>query len=208
MDYGEGNVYQSRYLSNEGRVFFDSSDALVPADVNGVSDVYEFEPVGVGNCSEATRTNSFEYVPSAGGCVGLISSGTSSEESAFLDASENGNDVFFLTAAKLAPQDYDTSDDVYDAHECTTESPCIPNPAGPSPECTTVDACRAAPTPEPSIYGPPSSATFNGQGNVTSETPAKKKVTKKAAKCPRGKVRNKRHRCVKRAKQANRKRRK
>lgn len=40
-------VYQSRYLSDSGRLFFNSSDALVPKDVNGTGDVYEFEPVGV-----------------------------------------------------------------------------------------------------------------------------------------------------------------
>jgi hypothetical protein len=34
--------YQPRYLSNEGRLFFESKDALVPVDVNGVTDVYEY----------------------------------------------------------------------------------------------------------------------------------------------------------------------
>ncbi len=43
-------IYQSRYLSNSGRLFFNSSDALVPADVNGKEDVYEYEPAGVGSC--------------------------------------------------------------------------------------------------------------------------------------------------------------
>ncbi len=46
-------VYQSRYLSDSGRLFFNSHDALVPTDVNGQWDVYEYEPPGIGelhNC--------------------------------------------------------------------------------------------------------------------------------------------------------------
>jgi hypothetical protein len=97
----------------------------------------------------------------------LISSGTSAEESGFLDASKDGGDVFFLTFSKLALQDYDSSPDVYDAHECTSASPCFPVSAPQPPACTTAEACRAAPTPQPALFGAPSSATFSGAGNVT-----------------------------------------
>ena len=45
----------SRYLSNSGRLFFDSADALVPQDVNGKEDVYEYEPPGEGSCTESVR---------------------------------------------------------------------------------------------------------------------------------------------------------
>jgi hypothetical protein len=39
---------QSRYLSDDGgRVFFNCSDALVPQDINGAEDVYEWEADGV-----------------------------------------------------------------------------------------------------------------------------------------------------------------
>ena len=41
--------HQSRYLSDSGRLLFDSHDALVPQDVNGTQDVYEYESVGVGD---------------------------------------------------------------------------------------------------------------------------------------------------------------
>ena len=33
-----------------GRVFFNSSDALVPQDMNGTEDVYEWQREGVGSC--------------------------------------------------------------------------------------------------------------------------------------------------------------
>jgi NHL repeat/WD40-like Beta Propeller Repeat len=164
--------YQSRYLSDSGRLFFNSNDALVPQDVNGTWDVYQYEPPGVGGCTVSAAT----FSERSDGCVGLISSGESPDESAFLDASasggrdseghEGGGDVFFLTTAKLATKDFDTALDIYDAHECTGASPCLPAPIQTAPECVTADGCRAAPTPQPSIFGAPSSATFSGVGNI------------------------------------------
>jgi hypothetical protein len=206
--------HQSRYLSDNGRLFFESSDALVPQDVNGVGDVYEYEPEGVPAgphaCSSASTTGSDVFKPAraftvggvggeeGAGCVALISSGTSSEASTFLDASETGGDVFFLTTSKLAPQDSDALLDVYDAHECTGESPCIPPAAAQPPACTTEAACKAPPTPQPSIYGLPASATFSGPGNLAPPAATvPKKVTKKTVKCKRGFVKNKQDRCVK-----------
>ena len=211
-------IYQSRYLSNSGRLFFNSSDALVPEDVNGTGDVYEYEPAGVGPtgaaCGPGAGDGSEVFMPereagpgvvSPAGCVALISSGSSAQESAFLDASENGSDVFFLTSAKLAPEDTDNALDVYDAHECTAESPC-PAPVGAPPPCDTEASCKAAPTPQPQIYGPPSTATFSGPGNLAappggraSNPPAKPKPTK----CKRGFVKKKvkkKERCVKQKK--------
>jgi hypothetical protein len=155
-------LYQSRYLSDSGRLFFDSDDALVPQDVNGNWDVYQYEPPGVGDCSSSSAT----FSERSNGCVGLISSGESSEESAFLDASENGGDVFFLTSAKLVGQDRDTALDIYDAHECTTGSPCFAVPPVSSPTCDTGDSCKAAPSLQPEVFGSPASATFAGAGNV------------------------------------------
>jgi hypothetical protein len=187
--YG-ASLYQPRALSDGGRVFFNSSDALVPQDVNGQEDVYEFEPVGMGSCTASSVT----FSSRSGGCVFLVSSGASPEESAFLDASESGSDVFFLTSAKLAAQDYDASYDIYDAHECSASAPCAAQPV-PSPPCSSGDSCKAAPSPQPSIYGAPASATFTGTGNVVPEA-GQRKVEAKTAKCGKGRVR--RHgECVK-----------
>ncbi len=171
-------LLQSRYLLDSGRLFFDSVDSLVPADVNGKTDVYEYEPAGLGGCQGAGHGESASvvYSKTVGGCVGLISTGTSSEESAFLEASESGRDVFFLTLSRLAPQDYDTSIDVYDAHECTVAAPCAPPAALVPPPCTTGDACKAAPTSQPAVFGAPSSETFSGAGNVAATAPPSAKV--------------------------------
>ena len=205
--------YQSRYLSNSGRLFFNARDSLVPRDVNENWDVYEYEPENVpsGNhaCTASSGSGSAVFRPAHAftaervnqteapltgeegpGCVGLISSGESPQESAFLDASESGgegpngeelqeggSDVFFLTSARLSTQDYDNSIDVYDAHECTTASPCPPQFAEAPPPCDTEASCKASPTPQPQIYGAPSSATFNGLGNVIPPAPAKPAAT-------------------------------
>jgi hypothetical protein len=204
-------LYQPRYLSDSGRLFFESHGALVPQDVNRTQDVYEYEPEGVPAggraCSPSSASGSEVYKPArafeveghrgeeGAGCLALISSGTSSEESSFLDASESGGDVFFLTESKLAAQDFDQTLDVYDAHECTSVSPC-PAQVQEPPPCDTESSCRAAPTPQPSIYGAPSSATFSGAGNLTPvPAPIVKPKSRKSAKCKHGFV--KRHKkCV------------
>ncbi len=153
--------YEPRYVMDSGRLFFNSPDALVPQDTNGLEDVYEYEPPGVGSC--ARENTDFSEV--SGGCVDLISSGQASEESAFMDASEGGNDVFFTTNAKLVIEDYDNASDMYDAHVCTSAAPCRAEPVSP-PECTSGDSCKAAPSPQPAIFGATPSATFSGVGNV------------------------------------------
>ena len=212
--------YQSRYLSDSGRLFFNSSDALAPQDENRTEDVYEYEPLGVGGCDGAgASSGSVVFKPAhtvevAGGqgeepagCVGLISSGASTEESVFLDADENGGEVFFLTAAKLAPQDYDTGFDVYDAHECTAQSPCTTPLAETPPPCTTPEACRAPLAPQPAIFGAPSSQTFSGPANpspvpaTASQTKASTRAQKlaKALKACMRRPRKKRPACKSRA---------
>ncbi len=174
---GGASVYQPRYLANSGRLFFDSVDGLVPQDVNGTEDVYEYEPAGVGDCTSASAT----FVEHSSGCVGLISSGTSPEASGFVDASESGGDVFFLTLSKLALQDFDNSEDMYDAHECTAAAPCYPPELAQPPECTTAEACRLAPLLQPAIFGAPSSSTFSGAGNIVRSGPGVVAVRPKSA---------------------------
>jgi DNA-binding beta-propeller fold protein YncE len=152
-------VYQSRYLSDSGRLFFDSVDALVPRDSNGTTDVYEYEPPqsegqpASNDCSAASPT----YGASSDGCIDLVSSGTSGEESAFLDASESGDDVFFLTGAQLVPGDVDTSLDIYDAGVGGAVSEAAKPPACEGDACQNPVSAPEDPTP--------GSLTFQGPGN-------------------------------------------
>jgi DNA-binding beta-propeller fold protein YncE len=178
-------IYQPRYLSDSGRLFFDSADAIVPLAkptktelVNGtpqqvgVENVYEYERPGLGGCK------------TGGGCVSLISSGTSEHESAFLDASISGDDVFFLTAARLAAQDHDGLFDVYDAHVCEADSPCAPPPPpAPAPPCEG-EACQGAYTPPAAFQTPPTS-TFSGSGNLVEKIQVLSSQESKSASKPK-----------------------
>jgi hypothetical protein len=165
------------FLSEDGRMFFNSSDALVAHDSNGLQDVYEWEPLGIGGCHDGSP-----------GCVYLISSGTGDGGSTFLGASARGDDVFFMARDRLVAQDFDNSFDVYDAHVCTAVEPC-PASLVSVPVCTSSDACKAPPSPQPAVFGAPASATFSGAGNVASslssvnaKPKAKKKKPRKHAK--------------------------
>jgi hypothetical protein len=190
---GEGTIRQPRYLSDEGRLFFDSAEALVPQDTNGRVDVYEYEPDGVGSCGDEA------------GCIYLISEGTGDKDSLFTDASASGDDVFFISASQLVSQDTDDAYDMYDAHACTTAAPCFPVSPVSSPACTSADACRPGPTPQPPIFGAPASATFTGPGNPTGSL-STSAIKKKAVKKSRAKGRRKRGHGVKRRKRARRSR--
>jgi hypothetical protein len=152
-------IYQSRYLSNDGRLFFMSPDSLTPHDINGAEDVYEYEPNGQGGCVRES------------GCVSLLSSGESPQESAFLDASVSGDDVFFVTAARLAPQDFDESFDVYDARVCSDVSPCLSSSPAGSPPCETPESCKSAPS-APFTFGASATSSVAGEGNLTAAPPA------------------------------------
>jgi hypothetical protein len=175
VSLGESAGYQSRYLSDSGRLFFDSPDALVPQDTDGKENVYEYEPEGIGSCGRASIT----FSERSSGCVGLISVGTSGDESTFLDASANGENVFFLTTSKLVSEDYDSAFDVYDARVCSASAPCSAAPVSP-PLCTTADSCKPAPSSQPAIFGPPPSGTFSGAGNVVGSPPASSATSKKS----------------------------
>lgn len=179
-------LYQPRYLSDNGRLFFNSVDGLVAHDTNGKLDVYEYEPAGVSMGEGACTTASVTFSERADGCVALISAGTGSADSSFVDASVSGDDVFFLTRDRLLPQDYDNSYDLYDAHVCSVSAPCLAPASVAPPPCATGDACRAAPSPQPAIFGAPASATFSGAGNPVSSTAAHVVKPKKKSKPKKG----------------------
>ncbi len=116
--------------------------------------------------------------------------------------------MFFLTAAKLAGSDYDAAYDVYDAHACTSEAPCFPEPAATPPPCAGTDSCREAPQQQPGVFGAPSSATFSGGGNLAppSRPAAKVKALTRAQQlaktlkaCHRQRKRKKRVACERQA---------
>jgi hypothetical protein len=89
---GQGDA---RSITNDGRVFFNSPDRLVAGDVNGKYDAYQWHD----------------------GELSLISAGTGDTDSVFVNASDDGRDVFFATRDQLVGQDTDNVRDIYDARE-------------------------------------------------------------------------------------------
>lgn len=91
-----GNVYMGyspRVLRDDGTLFFDTPDRLVPRDTNGARDVYE----------------------SRAGTVRLVSPGTGDAGAIFVDSTPDGSNVFFVTDEQLVGQDQDNTADLYDA---------------------------------------------------------------------------------------------
>lgn len=132
--------YWPRSVLDDGRVFFNSPERLVPEDTNGKLDVYLW----------------------SGDRASLISTGRSEDDSTFGDASADGRDVFFRTTEKLVARDTDRNIDVYDARvgggiaaqdAVTDTRPCVG------------DACRPRPS-DPPPAAQPSSAAFTGPGNA------------------------------------------
>jgi len=179
------SLYQPRMVLDNGRVFFNAIESLVPGDANGQVDVYQFEPTGVGSCTPSTE--GLATMRSSGGCVGLISSGSGEEEAAFLDASTSGDDVFFLSPARLSVLDKDTIYDVYDARVNG-----VPATLNPRSECSGEGCQQAAEDPR---AGVPNSATFNGSGNGKARCPAGKRRARShgRTRCVRPKHHKHRH---------------
>jgi hypothetical protein len=162
--HAEAFLSQPRYLTNAGRLLLDSRDALSALDTNnGVEDVYEFEPAGVGSCSAAE------------GCVALISSGSDAFDANFLTMDASGDNVFFTTRNQLLPADTDQLIDLYDAR---MDGGIVEAPAQPP--------CREETCQPPSQPSPPrpaaSSATYEGPGNAPAKHKKHKKKKHKNAK--------------------------
>jgi hypothetical protein len=131
-----------------GRIFFESRDALAPRDVNGsIQDVYEWEPAGVGSCTQV------------GGCVSLLSGGAYGQPAFFVNSTPSGDDAFFATSSRLVSQDTDERIDLYDARVgggfpvAEEAKPCEG------------EFCRGSASAAPSQTSAGSSA-FSGPGNL------------------------------------------
>jgi len=142
----ESALHYPRALSDDGsRLFFNSFDALVVGDTNGDQDVYQWTAQGSGGCERA------------GGCVSLISSGKGSGKSEFVDASPDGEDVFFTTGSSLVAED----DGLIDIYNARVGGGFAPRPA--PPEGCEGEGCQAPPA-APSDRAPASSGP-GGPGN-------------------------------------------
>jgi hypothetical protein len=136
---GPDTIVESLTADGEA-TFFVTKEALLPADVNHVSDVYEWH----------------------NGALSLISSGTGETPNFLYGVTPSGHDVFFITYDSLSWQDTDNGGpSIYDAKvdggfvEPLAISPCEPLSG----------SCQAgSPTIGPAL-GPATTATFQGPGN-------------------------------------------
>jgi hypothetical protein len=147
---GDKLNYTPHSVFDNGRLFFNSGDVLVPQDVNGQMDVYEYEPSGLGSCAQTS------------GCVALISSGRSRDASFFRDASVSGDDAFFTTSGPLVAQDGDQLSDLYDAR---VGGGIASQNAVSAPPCNG-ESCKAPASGQPGEQTP-GSIGFSGVGNLT-----------------------------------------
>lgn len=130
---------QARHLSDDARrAFFASPDPLLSSDTNGKRDVYMWED----------------------GALHLISTGRSSEDSFFSEASPTGDAVFFTTTERLVGWDVDSSLDLYDARV----GGGLPEPPHPPLVCSG-DQCQGTPSGRPPLANPASSSSL-GLGDL------------------------------------------
>ncbi len=145
------NLYMQRWLSEDGdRVFFDTNEPLVPQDTNKLQDVYEWERNGTGSCASVAAGEPER------GCIYLLTAGTGNDDSSLLDASADGDDVFFTTRTALIPGDESDKFNLYDARV-----------GGGFPQTSlacTGTGCQGVP-PGPPTFATPASVTFDGVGN-------------------------------------------
>ena len=133
-------THLGRPMSADGRYAFFSTEApLVANDTNGKFDAYEYD---------SKRHE-----------VHLLSSGTSSSDSFYMDASANGKDVFIATREPLVGWDIDQNVDIYDVRV----DGGFPQPPLLTAPCA-AESCRSGNAVSPA---PSSSATssFKGPGN-------------------------------------------
>jgi hypothetical protein len=183
------SVVSSRHLSVDGtRFFFETAEALVAGDRNGVSgcpfggngracnDVYMWEAPGAGTCKEHGPA----YSELNQGCIYLISTGKSAYPSFFIDASESGDDVFFMSRDSFVGQDSDQITDIYDAR---VDGGLASQNAKPTPPCE-IEGCLPDATAPPQVPAPP---------NISGPPDPKPKRCK-GKKCHKSKHGHKKHR--------------
>jgi hypothetical protein len=156
------------------RALFQSTEALVPGDTDGLLDVYEWEDQGVGTCE---RT---------GGCTYLISSGHSIRPEYLYAVSDSGNDALFRSSDLLVAADHDETPSIYDARV---------NGGFPEPEgdpCQVTQLCPAPTLPAPS-FSTPGSRNTGPPGNVSQKCPKGKRAVRLHGKVRCGRKHHKRH---------------
>jgi hypothetical protein len=169
----EDNTYMHRWISSDGdRVFFDSQQPLSPSDQNITQDVYEWEREGTAGCPSATSVY--------GGCVYLLSGGTTETDSFLVDADATGDNVFFEHVGSLGALEVPFGqNELYDAR--------VDGGFTSSSSVCTGDTCQGIPPAAPS-FEPPATATSSSGSNYlapATSTPPQVKPAKRLTNAQR-----------------------
>lgn len=134
------NLSSGLNLTDDGKVFFTSSDPLALRDTNGVKDAYQWE----------------------NGVQELVSTGISPFPAQLLSVSADGVDAYFFTREVLVPQD--ENGNLMKVYDARADGGFLDIP--PLPLCAAKDECQGPGTqPAP----PPLIGSFEGQGGNAKE---------------------------------------
>jgi len=150
------------FLANDGRVFYSTSDSLVPRDTNGAEDVYEY-----------TEGKAQLITPGSGAGAEAYLGGSTSP--GLVNVSANGTDVYFASVDTLVTQDHNGgSIKIYDART----GGGFPAERE-EPGCVAADECHGPGATPPPL---PADRTSAGFGTPRKAKAHKAKKHKKAHK--------------------------
>jgi hypothetical protein len=169
-----------RFMTDDGRAFFSTTEALVPRDTNEGEDVYEFadgrpQLITPGTASESASALSGE----------ALSVSVTSQVPGLVGVSADGTDVYFATFASLVSEDHNGH--FFKFYDARTNGgfPQVPQ----SPPCAAAEECHGQGTAAPLLPTQGTAAGLSG-GNVS---PKSHKRRKKHHKKTSAKHRHARH---------------
>ncbi len=143
------------FMTNDGRTFFSTEDALVHSDTNKGEDVYEYVN---GHAQLITLGTGETSSPKGAGLGGFTGS------PGLIGVSANGNDVYFSTFATLVPQDHNGL--FLKFYDARTDGG-FPQPPTGQP-CEAAEECHGASSELPPPLENGTSAALGTGGNTSS----------------------------------------
>ena len=153
------------FMTDDGRTFFSTTEALVPQDTNNALDTYEYVNGQPQLISPGTGT-----APPPHEGEGLGNPVSIAEVPGLVGVSADGTDVYFATFDGLVPEDHNGG--FYRFYDARTNGGFpLPTPAQP---CAAAEECHGPGTEPTALPVQGTSASLSG-GNVTSEKHRKRK---------------------------------
>jgi hypothetical protein len=158
-------------LSRDGsRVFFETEEALVNADINGANDVYEWHQEGAGGTIALISSGKAPAYPLLPGWISPLT-----RQNLILSITPDGSDVFFTAKDALTPAAGENGTQaIYDARI----NGGFPIPT--SPEACSEESCKLPAMIQVPSVGSPQSETTSGAGNVKEKRHRCKKRVKQS----------------------------